>query len=407
MPHLPPPSPPDTTLYARQDTGGGVTNYFYVDGSFAFSRQEALINDTAWISHKSLLVRNKYRQLSPGTLWSPCASYSRSATTNTPKSGSIVRMWKGTNMLHSVYEGTPFRGGLAYVGPFMSGSAWAPNPIPTNVLNRLNTELLLKVGDKKASYGEALAEAGKAVNHLAHTATSVVSALLAARRGNWAGVAKALGVSRRKVLSGSTLSSRWLEYSYAWLPLISDIHDTHKLITEGFRKATPIMSSSRSLSDSHTASGPPPSGISVLTGASFVNYKAKVYYRVNDSTLAKWNQVGLINPLYVAWAVVPYSFVVDWFLPVGNFLEALTATIGVDFIDGYYGNRVTGGYQSIMKADNGNADTVTNTVGTQTDIFGYTRTRMTNFPTPGLYLKSPFSTSHVVSALALLHQLKR
>lgn len=32
--------------------------------------------------------------------------------------------------------------------------------------------------------------------------------------------------------------------------------------------------------------------------------------------------LGLANPAAVAWEVVPYSFVVDWFLPVGSYLSA-------------------------------------------------------------------------------------
>jgi len=32
--------------------------------------------------------------------------------------------------------------------------------------------------------------------------------------------------------------------------------------------------------------------------------------------------LGLVDPVQIAWEVVPYSFVVDWFLPIGTYLSA-------------------------------------------------------------------------------------
>jgi hypothetical protein len=45
--------------------------------------------------------------------------------------------------------------------------------------------------------------------------------------------------------------------------------------------------------------------------------KADLY---EDISVAR--SLGMVDPLQVAWEIVPYSFVVDWFLPVGSFLSA-------------------------------------------------------------------------------------
>lgn len=34
-------------------------------------------------------------------------------------------------------------------------------------------------------------------------------------------------------------------------------------------------------------------------------------------------QLGLVDPATVVWELIPYSFVVDWFLPIGSYLENL------------------------------------------------------------------------------------
>lgn len=37
-------------------------------------------------------------------------------------------------------------------------------------------------------------------------------------------------------------------------------------------------------------------------------------------------QLGLLNPEIVAWELLPFSFVADWFIPIGSYLEARSIT---------------------------------------------------------------------------------
>jgi hypothetical protein len=53
-------------------------------------------------------------------------------------------------------------------------------------------------------------------------------------------------------------------------------------------------------------------------------------------------QLGLTNPASMAWAALPYSFVVDWLLPVGTMLGALSAPVGLKFQTGYTTTRAWG-----------------------------------------------------------------
>ena len=50
---------------------------------------------------------------------------------------------------------------------------------------------------------------------------------------------------------------------------------------------------------------------------------------ISSPNSLKANQLGLVNPASVAWELIPFSFLVDWFLPVGKFLESYTDTVGM------------------------------------------------------------------------------
>lgn len=71
---------------------------------------------------------------------------------------------------------------------------------------------------------------------------------------------------------------------------------------------------------------------------------------VRNKTLMRLEQFGLANPAVVAWELVPFSFVADWFVGVGDYLAAQTALLGLEVLDGgtsqlsvrTYTTRVTG-----------------------------------------------------------------
>jgi hypothetical protein len=57
-------------------------------------------------------------------------------------------------------------------------------------------------------------------------------------------------------------------------------------------------------------------------------------YVLANPALASLAQAGITNPLEVAWELVPFSFVADWFFPVGAYLGSLDADFGWSFKGG-------------------------------------------------------------------------
>jgi hypothetical protein len=54
------------------------------------------------------------------------------------------------------------------------------------------------------------------------------------------------------------------------------------------------------------------------------------------------NALGLANPAALVWEALPLSFVFDWFVPVGNWLQGATAEAGLEHQFGFMTEKVLG-----------------------------------------------------------------
>lgn len=66
------------------------------------------------------------------------------------------------------------------------------------------------------------------------------------------------------------------------------------------------------------------------TGRYRVSHRAIAYVRLNPDN----RQFIFGNPLELGWEIVPFSFVVDWAIPIGDYLSSLDALTGVDGLAG-------------------------------------------------------------------------
>jgi hypothetical protein len=68
-------------------------------------------------------------------------------------------------------------------------------------------------------------------------------------------------------------------------------------------------------------------------GKAYIRRNLTATYRPSSDVISLLSNLGLINPLSVAWEVVPFSFVIDWFIPVNKWLNSLTADAGLELLD--------------------------------------------------------------------------
>jgi len=133
----------------------------------------------------------------------------------------------------------------------------------------------------------------------------------------------------------------WLEGTYGWSPFLSDIGAAAAALGEGLRARKDLKavgrrsfrySSSCSIEKSWSAdSNAAP--VYVKKGQRFDRYASSLWgqWDVNPSIQAESTVAALVRALnidrlgYAVWDAVPYSFVFDWFLPLGNIIDDLAS----------------------------------------------------------------------------------
>lgn len=297
---------------------------------------------------------------------------------------------------------------IGYLGPHIGGLGTSLL-IDQNLINQCETEAMNKLPDMKVSLGQNLAESRETIHQVVHTCGRVLRAFHALHRRDFRGMANELGVSFKRLRNGSSLSDWWLEYHFGWQPLLADIHGGIAQAQEGFRHKAQVFSVSRTVTRSSSGPGSIPGPLAwseiKVQGNSFQSTRVKLYARISNETLANASSIGILNPLQIAWELVPYSFVVDWFMPVGSFLETLTDTAGLTFVSGVRTDRVVSQFNSTYTPPSYGYPNWDGSFSCSNRVRGVNRVPYGGWPAPLPYVKNPLSTSHVASGLALIQQL--
>lgn len=282
---------------------------------------------------------------------------------------------------------------------------------PGTLSKRAETDCLLKVRDMKINLAQFFAEGRKAVEMINNRAYKLAWSYRLARQGNFRGAFRELGYRPKGGMStvGKSVSRDYLEVVYGMLPFMNDLYGlseevNRKTVVQPFRFT--VRSTAKQPFTKTVDAGSRAGSRAVFDIVGHQYYRCSLTYEVDNSSYAIAGRLGLINPVEVAWELVPFSFIADWVLPVGDWLGAMSADAGLKFISGtgsrgvqytYTGRTIPDGTAYYASGDIRCSGT-THTGG---------RGIYTSTPIPGLYLKNPLSTTHVVNTVALIRSMKR
>ncbi|DAD52039.1 TPA_asm: maturation protein [ssRNA phage Zoerhiza.2_29] len=321
-----------------------------------------------------------------------------------------VKVWNNFGHYYETWRDT-----RRYIAPtWHIPFTWDPvqDYIEGNTINKSVVEALNKIQDVDFSDpkttvnfqgGNALAEARETGRMLAKASIKLMKAYRAAKGGHWKTVLDTLGLSKRTFIPNQTVSETWLELQYGWKPLMKDIHDLDQTVRHLLTRDHEI----RVESSAHEEMTP---GFvhGLYAYDCVVKESSRTVFLANlrCETAADLQSLGVINPFSVAWEIVPFSFVIDWFIPISSTLEALTSTAGFRNDGGW--TSVHRNYEIHIRQNGVESGNTLVTPGHYHEVgFGFIRFAYTEWPPTRLYANpKPWSTPHVLNALALFAQFK-
>lgn len=286
-----------------------------------------------------------------------------------------------------------------------------------NMRNQSITECLEKAISMKLDMSEAMGGLKPTVVMIAESASRVLRAWQAIRKGDIRGAFYALHLSPQhlKQFRLKTASEMWLQLQYGWMPLLMDIFNGINYVADAVNpvKSPPTQFTCvRRLEQRLVVKQPSHPNPSVwpgfaTKGEAMGAVETRYRFRISDPNVYLFNNLGLINPLYTVWVSLPFTFLLDWLLPVSTFLKAITAPLGLQFVSGYSTTKSWGTTQVTVTAKVFPPQAAYRNEGECTAYCekGFiSRVRYTNWPGPALFFRFPFSSEkRVANAVALLH----
>lgn len=291
---------------------------------------------------------------------------------------------------------TPY--GMTYSSGNVGVSDWMQN----QVIQQCMQDLM----DLRANILEDLAQARQTLSQLTNIFNTIVKLFLIIRRRQWRKLRRMLRGLKRD--PHKKISNAWLGWYYGIRPLVS----TFSAICQSYRPRDGIMVTNKRKASNALDPERFIVGTSVrVTGNAQERVQCEMAVRITaGADLRYWTSLGLTgnmadDALVTVWALMPYSFVVDWILPVEQFLRTRSFTSSVDYRYGYLSKSVT---------CDGNADGNAVGIGSGTKsrpgpsakfkVLMFEREVYAFQPPSGLSIKQSLNPTNLLNAAALVAQ---
>jgi len=317
--------------------------------------------------------------------------------------------------LYSI-PGTPF--GQLYVGTvgglggrFNSGDHFdSLMPEGVDAVDLINQSLIaarVKMKRTDVNLGVAFGERNATARMLGDTATRIAKSLKALKRGEIRNAMNQLGIaSAKRAPRGGNVPQKWLELQYGWKPLLSDVYGAADALSKRPKGDWRVTAkATRSLKTEYAVTwnqfdmgrGSAKSDVSAFT---------RIDALPENDALISLASLGISNPLLIGWELVPFSFVVDWALPVGNYLDSLDAMLGYEQAYSSTSVRIKQSWSGTGRSGPLFAGFVSNSYKESKRVSSLQRSASSGVPMPmPPRLKDPRSLGHMANGLALLSQV--
>lgn len=391
------------TTQLRVDTIGGIRKPPVYDGTIS---GVGIVREK-WVEQ---VKTTNFGYYVANNLWKPQNPYFFSRETDKRPQGSpyLTLIWIPNGDQSEYFGGDPSWGRA--VTPYLEPS----QELRVSMKDAMGSKCRAKIKSQRVNLGVFLAERTQTIDLFTSAARRVTRAYEAVRRKNFRKAFEELRCKpSRRLNARKTAAQNWLELQYGWVPVLGDVYGAAQELEQSFirvRKRPPILTVGATQRWSNSDVWRNESLVKSAWAERQCIYIArmKVAYTVDVESAAFLGRVGLTNPFSIAWEKSPWSFVVDWWLPIGSFLNTLDALLGCNFVGGTDSGetRSRTDYNRIGTYDVGNLRYKYAYTGMSGRFFKYERGVLADFPPVSLpQFKNPLSAQHCANALALLTQV--
>lgn len=320
----------------------------------------------------------------PSQLWRSPTSRALQYT-RTDYAGTVKWERDIENSCYVLYEGnvgTVHRTEVAR--PFYSGS---DSSVPGYPDPDWITPLRQQINSLKVNLGQDLAEYRQTVDLYNETSSQIVAAKQHYKKKKRS--------RKRGSINLCHMAAADIIYGFGIAPLIGTLFDSYIALNSKLEAPTKIRLVQSAKEDvSYQWSN----ANCEQNGRKSTSTQAKVYLTFQRGL----SLFTMGNPVSVAWELVPYSFLFDYMIPVGNYLSALDAMVGVQEVVGTVTTRRQFFCSETSKVDASHIATNTPALVHYKDI---KRDVLTSIPLPPFPKWEPSASWHKLRhAVALLYQ---
>lgn len=253
-----------------------------------------------------------------------------------------------------------------------------------------------KLRSDSINIGQTVGEMPEALRELSKFVTGIGKTILALKKGNIPRAQYHLGTvlgKKRAVDTTKGVADAYLFYKFGVAPVLNDINNMVGEIHKAFSRPDFIK-----------VKGTATNAVSLFGWNGWYSEGealevCEVGYSVRPKPHYALAFLGLTNPLATLWELVPLSFVANWFVSIGDTLNALDAGVGLEFVSGYQTTVVKGKYD-VLNAESQSWDIQCKY---EIDLFAMERKVLSSPGIPGLYFKTQgLGTGQLTTISALL-----
>lgn len=294
----------------------------------------------------------------------------------------------------------------------LGGVALQPSPFDGNTVNDMINNIWGQVKGADFNAAVSLSQADQSFKMIGDTALKIANSIRFGRRGDFGRAISAL-TGKPGTATSKRVSNNWLELQYGWKPMMEDIRGACEIIANHVNKPQEFRFTSRKRAVTQL----PDTSEWYKYSSSTQTDRVQMIVILRDQPNMT-DVTGITDPASIAWELTPYSFVFDWFVPVGDFLSAAAAaralegrcTVITSTLKKVRCRNLVGKVGIIDPHGGPNYDIVVTPNNAVIDSWSFNRSVTSSVPLamPNIKpLSKSLSVGHGLNAIALIENLRR